>query len=51
MVRKRHPILSFFLWAFALCLVLGSILHTPLLIIPTFAIIAGGLWLKAKGRK
>ncbi len=37
-IRKRHPILDFFLIAFAVCLVVGSILRDWWLLIPTIAV-------------
>ncbi len=50
-VRKRHPILSFFLIAFAVLLMVGGIIRDPWLIIPTVALIGAGLWLKTKQAK
>jgi hypothetical protein len=50
--RKRHPFLNFCLIAFAVLLVVGSVMRNPWLIIPTVMIVALAVMaLRAKARR
>jgi hypothetical protein len=49
--RKRHPILTFITMAFAVSLVVGSVMRNPWLIIPTVIVVALAVMaLRAKAR-